>query len=359
MPTPVTAPPANSDEWLDQVAHDLRSPLNAIRGWAHVLRGGGELTAAQARALAAIDRSVSAQARLIDDLLDTQRLVSGTLQLERGRVLLPALLQDALSAVATAASDKQVRLSLAPMAEAGLTVVADPQRLRQVLVNLLTSAIKFTTAHGSIGMRCARHAAVVVVEIADTGQPGRTGIDLAMACHVIQLHGGRVLVKSVGGEAVLREGTTVSIELPLPADQVAAEPPAAVQRPVLLVDDDPETRELLEQLFSDAGQPVRVFASAAAAYAYLLEAGETQRPRLVVSDIEMPGEDGYSFIQRVRQLDQDRQAARLPALALTACTRPLERQRALDAGFDAHLGKPVDPQLLRATVEHLLHTTDP
>jgi len=221
----------DKDEFFALVSHELRSPLNAIRGWAHVLRKSGELTPMQERALATIDRNVAAQARLIDDLLDRQRLLHGNVRLERRRIALTELVTEAVDGMRPAAAEKQLQLS----ADCPDSIVldADPQRLSQVLVNLLSNAVKFTPAQGRVAVRARQDGDSVVIEVADSGiglapewvlrafaprprgrgsAPTGPGLGLTLAQRLIELHGGRLSATSDGPD----RGSTFRVELPAP-----------------------------------------------------------------------------------------------------------------------------------------------
>jgi hypothetical protein len=376
------------DEFLAVVSHELRSPLNAIRGWAHVLRKTLTLTPAQQRPLDAIDRNVTAQARMVDDLLDTQRLLRGKVTLERRLLPLPSLVDLAIEALRPAAVDKQLRLQVEHASDVGMIDV-DPERLRQALVNLLSNAVKFTPAQGQVRVRTARHGADrIAIEIADTGvglepaqasrvfepfrqmdgssstrRQGGLGLGLALARQIVELHGGRLSAHSDGPD----RGATFTIELPaLPAgsSELASSAPAALAtaplagRRVAVVEDDPEGRQILELLLRDEGIDGQFFSNADEAFRYLRGVAPARRPEVLISDLAMPGEDGYSLIRRLRALHSERGEEPLPAVALTAFASAGDRARALAAGFDAHLGKPMDPDQLRAALTQLLQSRE-
>jgi PAS domain S-box-containing protein len=372
------------DEFLAVVSHELRSPLNAIRGWAHVMRKTTNLPPDQLRPLDAIDRNVAAQARMVDDLLDTQRLLRGRVKLEIQRTALAPLVDRAVAQFRTQAQAKQVTLDVQHAADVP-EVDADAERLCQALTNLLSNAIKFTPAGGAVQVRSVRVAHDrVAIQVSDTGvglepaqasrvfepfrqetgsystrRQGGLGLGLALARQLVELHGGRLSAASDGPD----HGSTFTIELPAPLPEEAANAPSVVAalpapplsgRRVLVLDDDPEGRQILELLLRDEQVQGAFFASAQDAYAHLSQLPAHERPDVLISDIAMPGEDGYSFIQRVRQLHRERGEPALPAVALTAFASPTDRRRALAAGFDAHLGKPLDHELLRFTLKELL-----
>lgn len=374
------------DEFLAVVSHELRSPLNAIRGWAHVLRKTANLPPDQLRPLDAIDRNVAAQARMVDDLLDTQRLLRGRVKLEIRRVALAPLVEQATEHFRALAAAKQLTLSV-EHAEDVPEVDADPERLRQALINLLSNAVKFTPSGGAVEVRSVRMAHDrVAIHVHDTGvglepaqasrvfepfrqetggystrRQGGLGLGLALARQLVELHGGRLSATSDGPD----HGSTFTIELaaPLPEEaanapsvaSVGAAPPLAGRR-VMVLEDDPEGRQILELLLRDEQVQADFFANAQDGFAHLHKLAADERPDVLISDIAMPGEDGYSFIRRVRALHHERGEKSLPAVALTAFASSTDRRRALAAGFDAHLGKPLDPEQLRSTLKELLRT---
>ena len=373
------------DEFLAVVSHELRSPLNAIRGWAHVLRKTANLPEDQIRPLDAIDRNVAAQARMVDDLLDTQRLLRGKVKLEIHRTPLATLIEQAVDTFRPQADHKQLQVEVCHAQDVPMVDV-DAERLRQVLVNLLSNAVKFTPTGGRITVRSTRRAHDrVAIDVCDTGvglepaqaaavfepfrqaagtystrRQGGLGLGLALARQLVELHGGRLSVHSDGPD----QGATFTIELPAPLPEEAANaptvglpatpaPPLAGRR-VMVLEDDPEGRQILELLLRDEAVQAVFFANAADGFAYLKNVPAANRPEIVISDIAMPGEDGYSFIHRVRTLHRERGEPPLPAVALTAFASPTDRRRALAAGFDAHLGKPLDPEQLRSALKELL-----
>jgi PAS domain S-box-containing protein len=371
------------DEFLAVVSHELRSPLNAIRGWAHVLRKTANLPEQHLRPLDAIDRNVTAQARMVDDLLDTQRLLRGKVQLEPRPTVLPALIEQAVDTFRPMAADKRLALTVSHAEDVPM-IEADPERLRQALVNLVSNAVKFTPAGGRIAVRSVRRASDrVAIEVADTGvglepaqaqrvfepfrqgssgtsstrRQGGLGLGLALARQLVELHGGRLTAHSDGPD----RGSVFCMELPAPP---ATEPvpvlvsstpaPALAGRRVVVLEDDPEGRQILDLLLRDEAVDAVFFSNASDGFRYLREVGAERRPELLISDIAMPGEDGYSLIRRVRELHRERGEPAMPAVALTAFASPSDRARALAAGFDAHLGKPLDPEQLRNTLQDLL-----
>lgn len=370
----------SKDEFLAVVTHELRSPLNALRGWAHVLRRAGPLNALQEKALDAIDRNTQAQARLVDDLLDSQRILSGTFELQWGRANLASLVDDAAASMHDRATVKRITLDVRHDTTID-AVSADVNRLRQAVTNLLSNAIKFSPEDGVVHVRTLRKPQALAIEVKDSGiglaptqlpflfnrfqqadssstrRQSGLGLGLSLAQQVIELHGGHIRVSSEG----VGLGATFTIELP---DQPGLPGPAASQRQlplsalagkrVVVVEDDPDGREILELLLRDAKIELLSFDRAAGAYEHLAHAPPEEQPDALISDIAMPDEDGYAFIHRVRELEARLHRPRLVALALTAFSRKEDRQRALAAGFDEHVGKPIDSQMVLQTLEAAL-----
>lgn len=370
----------SKDEFLAVVTHELRSPLNALRGWAHVLRRAGSLNALQEKALDAIDRNTHAQARLVDDLLDSQRLLSGTLELQWGQANLAALVDDAAAAMQDRASAKHITLEVRHDNTIEL-VSADVNRLRQAVTNLLSNAIKFSPENGVVHVRTLRKSKAFAIEVKDSGiglaptqlpflfnrfqqadssstrRQSGLGLGLSLAQQVVELHGGYIQASSPG----VGLGATFTIELPdqtnsleTPVAQARLPLNALAGKRVVVVEDDPDGREILELLLRDAKVELRSFDRAAGAYEHLAQAPPEEQPDALISDIAMPDEDGYAFIHRVRELEARLQRPRLVALALTAFSRQEDRQRALAAGFDEHVGKPIDSQMVLQTLETAL-----
>jgi PAS domain S-box-containing protein len=373
------------DEFVAVVTHELRSPLNAIRGWAHVLRHSGTLNATQLKALDAIDRNTQAQAHLVDDLLDSQRILCGKLELELRRVPLARVLDEALEAVRPSADQKRIRVELSHDATLG-QVHADPDRMRQALVKLLSNAVKFTPEDGIVSLRSQRRDDGAAIEISDTGiglEPAQIpfvfdrfqqadssntrranglGLGLSLARQLVELHGGRISVDSPGPGL----GTTFVIALPgamIEAQEPVAEPvnaaaPLAGKR-IVIIEDDADGREVLGLILRGAKAELHSFDRAAAAFEYIAHASPEDQPDALISDIAMPDEDGYAFIRRVREMEGDEHRPHIIALALTAFSRVEDRMRALRAGFDAHVPKPIDPDRVVHTLVSALGLPDP
>ncbi|MBL0726481.1 MHYT domain-containing protein [Piscinibacter sp. HJYY11] len=375
---------ALKDEFLATLSHELRTPLNAVLGWAQILRTRHDEELIR-KGVDTIERNARLQARLIDDLLDMSRIVSGRVRLEPELVEPWMVVEAAVEAVRPAMFSKQIELTADLDRHSG-RVWADPSRLQQVMWNLLSNASKFTPAQGTVRVELRREQGQVVVRVIDSGigiagdflphvferfrqadasttrRHGGLGLGLAICRQLVELHGGTVAVSSEG----LGRGTTFTVRLPLPSAtppprdaspaslaSPAARQPAVPQEDltgttVLVVDDEPDARILVQQLLGDRGARVLIASSGAAALALLPEA----RPDLVVSDIGMPEMDGFEFIRRVRA-QPDPAIAGVKAIALTAFTRAEDHHRALRDGFDAFLQKPLDAAMLVSQVARL------
>ncbi len=370
------------DEFLATVSHELRTPLNAILGWATLLRTRVSDPAALQRGLETIERNAKAQARLIDDVLDVSRIITGKLHIEPRRVDMVAVVRAALEVVATMATARNVTVEAA-LDDGPCILVGDADRLQQIAWNLLSNAIKFTRPGGVVTVGVARDGATVQLRVTDTGQGiapdflpfifdrfrqadssstrahGGLGLGLAIVRHLAELHGGRVVAESDG------VGLGASFTLTLPVRAVHSEPPsvglladgaveeASVERVlsglrIVIVDDEPDARELLAELLTHEGAEVVVATTADEAFDAIVQ----HRPDVLVSDVGMPVEDGYALMRRVRGLSIAR-GGRTPAIALTAYVREEDARRALAAGFQRHVGKPVDPRELVDLVANL------
>ncbi|MCW5849021.1 MAG: PAS domain S-box protein [Anaerolineae bacterium] len=377
------------DEFLATVSHELRTPLTAILGWSSMLRAGKGREAVAARALEVIEQSARAQAQLIEDILDVSRIITGKLKLNVQHVDPCPLVQAAATSVRLAAEAKSLQLDVECDGDVGL-IAGDADRLQQVTWNLLSNAVKFTPAGGRVEVHLQRQANEVELTVRDTGigispdflpyvferfsQADSTstrsyeglGLGLAIVRHIVEMHGGTVRAASPGPN----QGATFTVYLPVAGpsanrstgrdgavgDQTEvnraslsdSEPRLPGVR-ILVVDDDEPTLELLQVILTGQGAEVRICASASEAVAALRE----WWPQVVVSDVAMPGEDGYTLIARVRAL---RQALGRPLLtvALTAYARSEDRRRALAAGYDDYLPKPVTPHDLVTTIAALV-----
>ena len=366
------------DEFVALLSHELRTPLSAIVGWAHMLRTGDLDAVTQRRAIETIDRNAKAQNQLIEDILDVSRIVAGKFHVEMRSVDLARVVQTAADTVAPIAAAKKVGLDVRLAASLPLTV-GDPDRLQQVAWNLFSNAVKFTPGGGTVTVILDRSGDAFALTVADTGagidpdflpqlferfRPGTgakrqqgLGLGLSIVKHIIEVHGGAVEATSPGAG----KGATFTVRLPMvdaAADKVPpvgrdqgdalASAPRLDGLRVLLVDDEADARELLSEVLEERGAQVLPAASAAEAVTML----QAERPDLVLSDISMRDEDGYDFIRKVRALPPDK-GGRTPAAALTAYGRLEDRMRALSAGFQLHVAKPVDPAELVAVVASL------
>jgi PAS domain S-box-containing protein len=371
------------DEFLATMSHELRTPLNAVLGWIQILRSGAGSEISRERALATIDRNARAQAQIIDDLLDVSRIVTGKFTLKVGPVDLVAVIEGALETVNLAVETKQLVVRRQIDSSAAI-VSGDADRLRQVVSNLLTNSVKFTSSGGEIDIRLEGVEGMVRIRVADTGQGidpallphvfdrfwqadssttrvhGGLGLGLAIVRHIVEMHGGQVRVESagVGQGAAFTVELPASIELPEPLDDptMPREQPAellAILRNarILVVDDEPDSRDLTVRLLSAAGANVVAAASVAEALRSVRDAA----PELIVSDIGMPYADGFELLRQLRAPGQE--SDEIPVMALTAYARDEDRQRVLAAGFGAHLGKPFDTQELIAIAADLISKT--
>jgi len=368
------------DDFLATLSHELRTPLTAILGWASIVTRGPASEERTAQAIRAIERSARTQARLVDELLDVSRMISGQTRLNLSNVTLNAVVDEALEGVRPAAEAKKLQL-VKPIDAPTCTIRGDAGRLQQVVWNLLSNAVRFTSEGGRIEVRLLEVDGQAEIRVTDTGigippefvphvferfrqadssttRPyGGLGLGLAIVRHLVEMHGGTVKADSAGEG----QGAVFTVRLP-----IHAEVPAIAQRPkpaetgdpatsllgrrVLVVDDDPDAREVLRAMLEDAGATVATTASA----------GETRaiigrlRPDLLIADIGMPGEDGYSLIRSVRALESD-VTGHVPAIALTAHARAEDIDRAVASGFQIHVAKPVDATQLLSTIATLIH----
>lgn len=377
------------DEFLAIVSHELRTPMTAILGWAHLLRAGSLNNENSTSALEIIERNARSQVRLIDDLLDISRIIAGKLRLDVQPVRLASVIEAAVDAVRPAAEAKSIRLQMLLDPEAG-PVSGDPDRLQQVVWNLLSNAIKFTPKDGRVQVLLQRVNSHVEVTVNDTGQGiapeflphvfdrfrqadqattrghGGLGLGLAIVRQLVELHGGTVHAAS-SGEG---QGTSFTVSLPIMVvhkleDKRAGDaervhpraegrvtfecPPVLDGLRVLVVDDEEDARQLIRAVLEQCKAEVTAVPSASDA----LQAIERLQPDILVSDIGMPGEDGYTLIRRVRGLPPE-SGGRIPAIALTAYARVEDRMNVLSAGFQMHVPKPVEPAELVAIVASLV-----
>ncbi|WP_164101804.1 hybrid sensor histidine kinase/response regulator [Candidatus Laterigemmans baculatus] len=369
------------DDFLAVVSHELRTPLNAILGWAQILRLDADPDTIE-QGIDVIERNAKAQARLIEDLIDVSRIVSGKLRLEVQTVDPRTVIKETLDVIRFAAEAKSICIQTVLDPDAG-PVSGDPNRLQQVLWNLLSNAVKFTPKGGFVRLRLQRVNSQIEILVTDSGQGidpqllpyvferfrqgtdshrhGGLGLGMAITKEIVQLHGGSIRAHSDGQG----KGATFIVTLPVlpvhasggsdassdvhvewdtPRDRL----PRLEGIHVLLVDDAPDVRDVLNATFLRSGARVTTAASAAEAFDRLQEL----RPTVLVSDIEMPDEDGLSLMRRIRTLSAESGRA-TPAVALTANGRAMDRKRALSAGFQVHLTKPIDPDELVMVVANL------
>jgi PAS domain S-box-containing protein len=364
------------DEFLATLSHELRSPLNAILGWVVLVRQGKLDDEATARALETIEFSARSQNRMINDLLDVSRIITGKLQLNVHPLQPARVVESALEALRPAAEAKMMALKVELDSEAG-PISADPDRLQQIVWNLLSNAIKFTPKGGQVGVSLRRVDSSVEISVSDTGagidptflpfvferfrqadgssrrKQGGLGLGLAIVRHLAESHGGTVSAKS-DGEG---KGATFVVRLPLSTGRPITGPLAMARvgcshipgfqldaLRILIVDDEPLARELVSRILAEERADVKTAASVAEALSIL----SGWIPDVLISDIEMPEADGYSLISEVRALPDRR--AQVPILALTAYARAEDKSRAIAAGFQMHIPKPVEPGHLVSAV---------
>jgi signal transduction histidine kinase/CheY-like chemotaxis protein len=366
------------DEFLANLSHELRTPLNAILGWSQVIASGRATEADLKQGMETIQRNAREQARLIEDLLDMSRIVSGKVRLDVQKTDLSVVVQQALDSVRPSAEAKGIRLR--QIIDPSLASVSgDPSRLQQVVWNLLSNAVKFTPKGGKVDVILQRVSSHIEITVADSGigiepeflpflferfrqadsSSTRThsglGLGLSIVKQLVELHGGSVEAQSRGEN----KGATFIVRLPLvpvrseagrehPTSSIAAVQPETIDLTgvhVLIVDDEADARELIKRVLTQCGAEVRCAGSAPQA----LEILRGHRPDVMISDIGMPHMDGYDFIRRVRALPP-LEGKRLPAIALTAFARSVDRTRAIMAGYQIHMAKPIEPQELVATV---------
>jgi PAS domain S-box-containing protein len=360
------------DDFISIVSHELRTPLNTIRLWTRMLRNERLSGKDREDGIQMIERAAAAQQQVIDDLFDVSRINSGKLRLGMRETRLADAIRGAVDAVEPVATARGIRLVSEISPDIGV-VRADPGRIQQVVWNLLSNAVKFTPTGGSVTVATRRISSVVRIEVTDTGigireefvsrvferfrqaevgttrKHGGLGLGLSIAKQLVELHGGTISVESEGHG----KGATFIVELPLapygsPADTgehvalTADSNLAGVD--VLIVEDEDNTRTAMHRLLSDCQATVRAVDSVSAAR----DAIATRRPRVLVSDIGLPGEDGYALIRHLRSLEG---AEKILAVAVTAFARQEDRNRVLEAGFDEHVAKPIDPDKLIALIE--------
>ncbi|HEY0426763.1 MAG TPA: ATP-binding protein [Pyrinomonadaceae bacterium] len=373
------------DEFLSVVSHELRTPLNGILGWAQILQTRQLDSETIKRAIDAIVRGAKSQSKLIEDILDFTRIISGKLRLDVRQVDLIMIIESAIDIIAPAASAKDIRLQ--KILDSNSYVSGDAERLQQILWNLLSNAVKFTPKGGRVQIRVQRVNSSVEIIISDTGRGisaeflpyvferfkqsdnsttrrhGGLGLGMAITRHMVELHGGTIRAESAGEDL----GATFTVSLPVSivvnakpsSDEKELEPISPIDENsspdvlvprldglrILIVDDEADARDLLIAVLSGQGADV----AAAATVAEAVREFQTTPPELIVSDIEMPDEDGFSLIKQLRAFNQT-QTKKIPAIALTAHARPSERLKILAAGYQMHLAKPVDTSELIAVI---------
>lgn len=374
------------DEFLSTVSHEIRTPLNAVLGWTRILLDRQNVDAETlARALRVIDRNAAAQARMIDDLLDVARIAGGKLRLEMQPVALTAVTLAAVEMLGPSAKSKQVdvRTTIDPRTP---RVLGDPQRLQQIVWNLLTNAVKFTDSGGMVHVSVQPVDSMVRLEVSDTGHGisreflpfvfdrfrqsdasssrryGGLGLGLALVRELVELHGGTVRAMSPGEDL----GATFTIDLPtaLPGESTdnlvdsshdCADGPSLDGVRVLVVENEADSRDLIVEMLDRCGAEARAAASCEEALAAVRDmAAAHALPHVILSDLGMPKEDGFALIRKVRMLPPEA-GGRIPAIAVTGYANPDDRRRALAAGFHGHLPKPIDALALATAVSRALN----
>jgi signal transduction histidine kinase/DNA-binding response OmpR family regulator len=366
------------DEFLATLSHELRTPLSAILGWSHLVRSGKLDESQMSRAFETIERNARSQSQLIDDLLDVSRIITGKLQIEPRPVDLCGVIEAASDAVRPALEAKAIKFETV-LASADCFVPGDPNRLQQIFWNLFSNAAKFTPEEGHVRVEIKRDDSAIRVSVSDTGVGitpeflpyifdrfrqadgsttrihGGLGLGLSIVKHLVQLHQGTVVVESQGKN----QGSTFTVALPRASVALTSAPetideaelngdslPSGLSRileglRILVVDDEVDSRDLVSAILTRCGSEVNCCESATDA----IKAIQDWKPDLLVSDIGMPNEDGYSLIKRMRKLKSKR-ARQTPAVALTAYVTHEDRERALAAGFQMHVPKPIEPTAL-------------
>jgi PAS domain S-box-containing protein len=379
------------DEFLATVSHELRNPLNAILGWSRVLLEERDLDGERMKkGLEVILRNAKAQVQLVEDILEVSRIVTGKLRLSTKVVDVPVLVDAAIDTVRAAAQARRVQLESEIDPSVG-TIVADEDRVQQILWNLLSNAVKFTPSGGTVRVHAMQQADTVELVVSDTGEGidadflpyvferfwqfdgsttrrhGGLGLGLAIVRHLAELHGGTVRAESKGRG----NGATFTVTLPIspvvtqasegkrastpPPSQEKLEPRKLLSgRDVVVLDDDEDMRDLIAMILEDAGATVHVTTSVAAAIAVV----EANPPDVAVSDLAMPGEDGYTFALRVRA-SKNEATRKIPLVAMTAYARAEDRHRVLAGGFDRHVAKPIEPDELVEALAAVIAGRDP
>jgi len=370
------------DLFLATLSHELRTPLNSIIGWIQILRSRTLDPTAVDRAIEVIERNAKGQAEMISDILFVSRIITGKLEIKHEPIDVAGIINSALEMIKPSADAKSISLTVENNAYEPVPVEGDGERLEQVFLNLLTNAIKFTPDGGRVRVALRRSGSSVLVEVIDNGQGikrqflpyvferfrqadstytrriGGLGLGLAIVRHLVELHGGTVTADSQGKG----RGSVFTVRLPVaethrlmptsPANQVVEVSAETISRVsgmrIVLVEDDKDSRDMLEMALAIYGIEVESAESAAEA----LEKIQTTKPDVLVSDIGLPGEDGYDLIRKVRALPE-LEGGTTPAIALTGYVSVQDRNLALEAGYQDHIPKPVDPNLLLSLLAKL------
>lgn len=371
------------EEFLTTLSHELRTPLTPLLGWTKMLLSGALTPAASTRALTIIERNIKAQGQLIDDLLDISRIVTGKMRLNLGPIDINKVVETSVDIIRPAVDAKRITLDVEIPSEP-VMMTGDFDRLQQVCWNLLTNAVKFTPVGGNISLRVVRNETHVELVVTDSGigisaeflprlferfsqadssftrSYNGLGIGLSLVRSLVELHGGIVRGESAGAGS----GATFSVSLPYKVEipREADEPPVERSKlpssmpliglsgiRVLIVDDEPDARELLSVVLTQSGAAV----SSASSVVEALQLYHADAPNIVVSDLGMPGEDGFVLIRKLRALEHHEH--HIPAIALTAYARDEDRTRCLTSGFQRHIAKPIDPSSLVNAVAELIH----
>jgi signal transduction histidine kinase/ActR/RegA family two-component response regulator len=365
------------DEFLATLSHEIRTPLNAVIGWTRILQTQPSVRS-RAHALEVIERNALSQMRLVEDLLDMARIISGKLRLKIDAVALEEIAQAAVDVVAPGAAAKNITITTT-FAPTLPLVSGDAERLQQVIWNLLSNALKFTDSGGQIQIDIVRDHGNLRLTVRDNGagippdfvpyvfdrfrqadasasrRHGGLGLGLSLVRQIVELHGGTVGVESLG----VRQGSVFWICIPAVPDierrsqprSIASEPVTLNGVSILIVDDETDARELLVAMLENFGATVRTAATAPAALELLSDG--TFEPDVLVSDVGMPETDGFALIRSIRKLESPKLRA-LPAIAVTAYANPEDRVRALVAGYQNHISKPVDANVLAAAIAELV-----
>ena len=377
------------DEFVAMISHELRTPLNAILGWIRLIHTGTLDEAKRAHAFTVIERNAEAQSQIVADLLDISRVLTGKIRIQAAQANLADIVDMAVEGVRPAADAKRIRIDMTLDRQHAL-LRGDIDRLHQVVWHLLSNAVKFTPKGGVIRLELSREESDLVLVVEDSGagiapdfvdhvfesfrqsdssssrHHGGLGVGLSIVRHIVELHGGSIEAKSSG----LGGGATFVVKLPVSAlvsttvgvSRFPAAKPEARNITVpaglegiraLVVDDEPDARELISYLLSTCGVEVRAAASATEALSEL----EQFAPHVILSDIGMPGEDGYALIRRIRTLPNEKKD--IPAIAFTAFARNEDRARALVEGFNVHMAKPVEPAALIEAILNLVGSVRP